>query len=162
MVLGFSYILPSAHGPADHTAIDWISCAWRGIYTSRSAERWFVRHHHRCRSTLSIVIDPRKEIHKPNDIIPTCLTDTNTRTAVPTTRSVHPHPSRASANPDPLSSFSFSQGNHYCARDYGDSAPNQNSYHYSNSDGSYYYSNADGSTYHNDGQGNANYTAPGK
>jgi hypothetical protein len=24
------------------------------------------------------------------------------------------------------------QGNHYCARDYGSSASNQNSYHYSN------------------------------
>ncbi|CAE6417334.1 unnamed protein product [Rhizoctonia solani] len=23
-----------------------------------------------------------------------------------------------------------SQGNHYCSRDYGSSAPNQNSYHY--------------------------------
>lgn len=34
------------------------------------------------------------------------------------------------------------QGNHYCSRDYGSSASNQNSYHYSNSDGSYYYSNS--------------------
>ncbi|QRV98439.1 E4 ubiquitin-protein ligase UFD2 [Ceratobasidium sp. AG-Ba] len=39
-----------------------------------------------------------------------------------------------------------SQGNHYCSRDYGSSAPNQNSYHYSNTDGSYYYSNPNGST----------------
>lgn len=27
----------------------------------------------------------------------------------------------------------FVQGNHYCARDYGSSASNSNSYHYSNS-----------------------------
>ncbi|KAK4949131.1 hypothetical protein LTR10_012504 [Elasticomyces elasticus] len=53
------------------------------------------------------------------------------------------------------------QGNHYDARDYGSSASNSNSYHYSNTDGSYYYSNPDGSTYHNDGAGNSNYTAPG-
>ncbi|KAG8736893.1 hypothetical protein FRC12_017394 [Ceratobasidium sp. 428] len=53
-----------------------------------------------------------------------------------------------------------SQGSHYCSRDYGSSAPNQNSYHYSNTDGSYYYSNSDGSTYHNSGSGSANYTSP--
>lgn len=29
------------------------------------------------------------------------------------------------------------QGNHYCSRDYGSSASNSNSYHYSNSDGRY-------------------------
>ncbi|KAH2024858.1 hypothetical protein KXV65_008894 [Aspergillus fumigatus] len=39
------------------------------------------------------------------------------------------------------SSGTNSQGNHYCARDYGSGAANSNSYHYSNSDGSYYYSN---------------------
>lgn len=39
------------------------------------------------------------------------------------------------------------QGNHYCSRDYGTGASNQNSYHYSNNDGSYYYSNPNGSTY---------------
>ena len=53
-----------------------------------------------------------------------------------------------------------SGGNHYCARDYGSSAANSNSYHYSNSDGSYYYSNPNGSTYHNNGQGGSTYTAP--
>ncbi|CCO36496.1 hypothetical protein BN14_10632 [Rhizoctonia solani AG-1 IB] len=53
-----------------------------------------------------------------------------------------------------------SQGNHYCSRDYGSSAPNQNSYHYSNSDGSYYYSNPNGSTYYNSGSGRADYTGP--
>ncbi|KAJ1306286.1 hypothetical protein OPQ81_010988 [Rhizoctonia solani] len=53
-----------------------------------------------------------------------------------------------------------SKGNHYCSRDYGSSAPNQNSYHYSNTDGSYYYSNPDGSTYYNNGSGYANYTSP--
>ncbi|KAG9097898.1 hypothetical protein FS749_005130 [Ceratobasidium sp. UAMH 11750] len=47
-----------------------------------------------------------------------------------------------------------SQGNHYCSRDYGSSAPNQNSYHYS-----YYYSNPNGSTYYNSGDGYANYTS---
>jgi hypothetical protein len=36
------------------------------------------------------------------------------------------------------------QGNSYDSRDYGSSASNQNSYHYSNSDGSYYYSNPNG------------------
>ncbi|KLU91039.1 hypothetical protein MAPG_09563 [Magnaporthiopsis poae ATCC 64411] len=51
-------------------------------------------------------------------------------------------------------------GNHYCARDYGPSARNQNTYHYSNKDGSYYYSNPNGSTYYNDGNGKSTYTAP--
>ncbi|KAJ5358361.1 uncharacterized protein N7496_010774 [Penicillium cataractarum] len=51
-----------------------------------------------------------------------------------------------------------SQGNHYCSRDYGSDAVNQNSYHYSNQDGSYYYSNSDGSTYYNTGKGEAWYT----
>ncbi|KAI1164792.1 hypothetical protein F5B18DRAFT_614490 [Nemania serpens] len=58
------------------------------------------------------------------------------------------------------SSGTNNQGNHYCARDYGSSASNANSYHYSNSDGSYYYSNPSGSTYYNDGQGSSTYTAP--
>ncbi|KAF8510852.1 hypothetical protein JB92DRAFT_2791607 [Gautieria morchelliformis] len=49
------------------------------------------------------------------------------------------------------------QGNHYCSRDYGSSAANSNSYHYSNTDGSYYYSNPDGSTYYNNGKDYANY-----
>ncbi|TDL28848.1 hypothetical protein BD410DRAFT_712098 [Rickenella mellea] len=53
-----------------------------------------------------------------------------------------------------------SQGNHYCSRDYGSSASNQNSYHYSNTNGSYYYSNPNGSTYYNDGQGGSTYTPP--
>ena len=34
------------------------------------------------------------------------------------------------------------QGNHYCSRDFGGSAANNNAYHYSNKDGSYYYSNS--------------------
>ncbi|KAF8599920.1 hypothetical protein BDV93DRAFT_477053 [Ceratobasidium sp. AG-I] len=53
-----------------------------------------------------------------------------------------------------------SQGNHYCSRDYGSSASNSNSYHYSNSNGSYYYSNPNGSTYYNSGDGHASYTSP--
>ncbi|KAK0668259.1 hypothetical protein QBC41DRAFT_322263 [Cercophora samala] len=53
-----------------------------------------------------------------------------------------------------------SQGNHYCSRDYGSSASNSNSYHYSNTDGSYYYSNPNGSTYHNNGNGGSTYTSP--
>ncbi|ELR14074.1 uncharacterized protein ACA1_366970 [Acanthamoeba castellanii str. Neff] len=53
-----------------------------------------------------------------------------------------------------------SQGNHYCTRDYGSSAANSNSYHYSNSNGSYYYSNPNGSTYYNNGSGSATYTSP--
>ncbi|KAL1383608.1 hypothetical protein HDK64DRAFT_280866 [Phyllosticta capitalensis] len=48
----------------------------------------------------------------------------------------------------------------YCSRDYGSSASNQNSYHYSNTDGSYYYSNSNGSTYYNNGQGGSTYTPP--
>lgn len=40
----------------------------------------------------------------------------------------------------------MTQGNSYDARDYGSSASNSNSYHYSNTDGSYYYSNPNGST----------------
>ncbi|KAM7200454.1 hypothetical protein V8F33_003900 [Rhypophila sp. PSN 637] len=55
------------------------------------------------------------------------------------------------------SSGTNSQGNHYCARDYGNGS---NSYHYSNTDGSYYYSNPNGSTYHNNGSGGSTYTAP--
>ncbi|KAF9876724.1 hypothetical protein CkaCkLH20_05570 [Colletotrichum karsti] len=58
------------------------------------------------------------------------------------------------------SSGTNNDGNHYCARDYGSSASNQNSYHYSNTDGSYYYSNPNGSTYHNNGQGGSTYTSP--
>ncbi|KXG45575.1 uncharacterized protein PGRI_033420 [Penicillium griseofulvum] len=52
------------------------------------------------------------------------------------------------------------KGNHYCSRDYGSSASNSNSYHYSNSNGSYYYSNPNGSTYYNTGSGSSTYTAP--
>ncbi|RMZ66683.1 hypothetical protein GMOD_00002042 [Pyrenophora seminiperda CCB06] len=59
------------------------------------------------------------------------------------------------------SSGTNSQGNHYCSRDYGSSASNTNSYHYSNTDGSYYYSNPNGSTYHNNGKGGSTYN-PGK
>ncbi|KAM0282605.1 hypothetical protein ACHAQH_002974 [Verticillium albo-atrum] len=59
------------------------------------------------------------------------------------------------------SSGTNSQGNTYDARDYGASAPNQNSYHYSNQDGSYHYSNPNGSKYTNSGQGQATYTPPG-
>ncbi|KAJ5691437.1 hypothetical protein N7488_012172 [Penicillium malachiteum] len=60
------------------------------------------------------------------------------------------------------SSGTNSQGNHYCARDYGYGAdvPNSNSYHYSNTDGSYYYSNPNGSTYYNNGNGGSTYTPP--
>ncbi|KAJ1324592.1 hypothetical protein MN608_10660 [Microdochium nivale] len=53
-----------------------------------------------------------------------------------------------------------SQGNHYCSRDYGPNAPNQNPYHYSNRDGSWYYSNPDGSRYYNNGKGSSTYTTP--
>src|SRR5271170_2782573 len=58
------------------------------------------------------------------------------------------------------SSGTNSSGNHYCARDYGSSASNSNSYHYSNSNGSYYYSNSDGSSYYNTGNGSSSYTPP--
>ncbi|CAI7677047.1 unnamed protein product [Penicillium discolor] len=51
-------------------------------------------------------------------------------------------------------------GNHYCSRDYGSSASNSNSYHYSNTNGSYYYSNPNGSSYYNSGSGSSTYTAP--
>ncbi|RPB10674.1 hypothetical protein P167DRAFT_537398 [Morchella conica CCBAS932] len=61
---------------------------------------------------------------------------------------------------DVTSSGTNSQGNRYDSRDYGSSAPNQNSYHYSNKDGSYYYSNSNGSSYYNDGKGNATYSTP--
>ncbi|KAI7154043.1 hypothetical protein KC349_g7949 [Hortaea werneckii] len=53
------------------------------------------------------------------------------------------------------------KGNHYCSRDYGSSASNSNTYHYSNSNGSYYYSNPNGSTYYNSGTGYSNYTPSG-
>lgn len=53
------------------------------------------------------------------------------------------------------------EGNHYCNRDYGPGAYNQNSYHYSNLNGSYYYSNPNGSTYYNNGKGYSIYTPPG-
>ncbi|KAK0747937.1 hypothetical protein B0T21DRAFT_446755 [Apiosordaria backusii] len=58
------------------------------------------------------------------------------------------------------SSGTNSQGNHYDARDYGSSASNPNSYHYSNADGSYYYSNPNGSRYYNNGNGGSTYTPP--
>ncbi|KAJ5689843.1 hypothetical protein N7462_004235 [Penicillium macrosclerotiorum] len=58
------------------------------------------------------------------------------------------------------SSGTNTSGNHYCSRNYGPDAPNQNSYHYSNCDGSYYYSNPNGSTYYNNGKGQATYTPP--
>ncbi|PRP79296.1 hypothetical protein PROFUN_12437 [Planoprotostelium fungivorum] len=58
------------------------------------------------------------------------------------------------------SQHSKMQGNHYCSRDYGSGAKNNNSYHYSNNDGSYYYSNANGSTYYNNGQGESAYNPP--
>ncbi|RPA90878.1 hypothetical protein L873DRAFT_1820357 [Choiromyces venosus 120613-1] len=58
------------------------------------------------------------------------------------------------------SSGTNSQGNHYCARDYGSGAANSNAYHYSNSDGSYYYSNANASSYHSSPSGQGTYTAP--
>ncbi|KAI0389313.1 hypothetical protein F5Y17DRAFT_133630 [Xylariaceae sp. FL0594] len=52
------------------------------------------------------------------------------------------------------------QGNHYCSRNYGPDAPNQNPYHYSNKDGSWYYKNPNGSSYHDNGAGRATYTTP--
>jgi len=52
-----------------------------------------------------------------------------------------------------MHTYNDMQGNQYDARDYGSSASNSNSYHYSNSDGSYYYNNPNGSTYYNDGAG---------
>ncbi|KAI5839700.1 hypothetical protein DFP73DRAFT_560973 [Morchella snyderi] len=63
-------------------------------------------------------------------------------------------------NYDVTSSGTNSKGNHYCSRDYGSSAANPNSYHYSNKNGSYYYSNANGSAYYNDGKGTAVYSPP--
>ncbi|GKT92011.1 hypothetical protein Ct61P_09861 [Colletotrichum tofieldiae] len=60
------------------------------------------------------------------------------------------------------------KGNHYCARDYGSSSSNPNSYHYSNtmrlmgftgSNGSFHYSNPNGSTYSNNGNGGSTYTS---
>ena len=48
--------------------------------------------------------------------------------------------------------INLSQDNHWCSRDYGLEAANQNPYHYSNRDGSYYYSNPDGSKYYNNCQ----------
>ncbi|GKT41665.1 uncharacterized protein ColSpa_01846 [Colletotrichum spaethianum] len=67
------------------------------------------------------------------------------------------------------SSGTNNQGNHYCARDYGSSSSNSNSYHYSNSEmrlmgftgrnGSFYYSNPNGSTYSNNGNGGSTYTS---
>ncbi|KIO21182.1 hypothetical protein M407DRAFT_245554 [Tulasnella calospora MUT 4182] len=66
--------------------------------------------------------------------------------------------SSGSGGYDVTSSGTNSQGNHYCSRDYGESASNSNSYHYSNTDGSYYYSNPNGSTYYDSGSGYANYT----
>ncbi|KAK7961611.1 uncharacterized protein PG986_002436 [Apiospora aurea] len=45
------------------------------------------------------------------------------------------------------------QGNHYCSRDYGSSAANSNSYHYSNT-------NHNGSTYHQSSSGTSTYTTP--
>ncbi|KAJ5099555.1 hypothetical protein N7532_006556 [Penicillium argentinense] len=52
------------------------------------------------------------------------------------------------------------QGSHYCARDYGPSARNSNTYHHPNLDGSYSYSSPNRSTYYNNGKGYPNYTPP--
>ncbi|THW87197.1 hypothetical protein D6D15_06869 [Aureobasidium pullulans] len=91
--------------------------------------------------------------------------------------------STGSGSYEVTSSGTNDQGNHYCSRDYGSGASNDNSYHYSNrqvqsrfilwgkesdtndvrdSDGSYYYSNPNGSTYYNSGSGYSNYTPQGK
>ncbi|OQE37775.1 hypothetical protein PENCOP_c009G03880 [Penicillium coprophilum] len=56
------------------------------------------------------------------------------------------------------SSGTNSQGNHYYSRDYGSSASNSNSYHYSNTTVSYFYSNPNGSSYYNSGSGSSTYT----
>ncbi|OHF01147.1 hypothetical protein CORC01_03461 [Colletotrichum orchidophilum] len=49
------------------------------------------------------------------------------------------------------SSGSNSQGNHYCARDYGSSSSsNPNSYQYTNTNGSFHYSTLKGDKYQND------------
>ncbi|KAI0810025.1 hypothetical protein GGR55DRAFT_647701 [Xylaria sp. FL0064] len=53
-----------------------------------------------------------------------------------------------------------SQGNYYCARDYGRKAKNQNCYYYCNADMSEYYSNPDGSQYFDNGRGTETYTTP--
>lgn len=98
-----------------------------------------------------------------------CLTVTTSRALAPTAR----YDSTLTSYDSLLT---WIQGNHYCSRDYGSSASNSNSYHYSNTwvltdnelhrwlilfrDGSYYYSNPNGSTYHNNGQGGSTYTAP--
>ncbi|KAL0935033.1 uncharacterized protein CTRU02_209624 [Colletotrichum truncatum] len=57
------------------------------------------------------------------------------------------------------SSGTNGQGNHYCARDYGSSSSNQNSYHYSNINGSYYYANPTGSKYYNNGNGGSTFAS---
>ncbi|KAI0436437.1 hypothetical protein F4803DRAFT_225413 [Xylaria telfairii] len=44
-----------------------------------------------------------------------------------------------------------SQGNYYCARDYGANVPNHDAYCCSNNDRSYFYNNPDDGRYHNDG-----------
>ncbi|CAD0095418.1 unnamed protein product [Aureobasidium vineae] len=69
--------------------------------------------------------------------------------------------SSSGSNSTSNGSGSSYEGNHYCSRDYGSSAANDNSYHYSNPDGSYYYSNPNGSTYYNSGSGYSDYTPPG-
>ncbi|KIO21183.1 hypothetical protein M407DRAFT_29176 [Tulasnella calospora MUT 4182] len=50
------------------------------------------------------------------------------------------------------------RGNHWCARDYGASNLNPNTYYFRNIDGSFYYFNPDGSKYFNNGRGYVDYT----
>ncbi|KAF2212530.1 hypothetical protein CERZMDRAFT_84211 [Cercospora zeae-maydis SCOH1-5] len=62
------------------------------------------------------------------------------------------------------------QGNHYCSRDYGSSASNDNSYHYIRINpvermerhrANFAGVDPNGSTYYNDGAGGSTYTPPG-
>ncbi|KAI1448851.1 hypothetical protein F5Y02DRAFT_414854 [Annulohypoxylon stygium] len=54
-----------------------------------------------------------------------------------------------------------SQGNHYCARDYGSSGSNSNTYHYSNNDGSYYYFNPNATQMHSVSYSEQSVSTPG-
>jgi hypothetical protein len=70
----------------------------------------------------------RKHLNLPS----TCLTTTPTRAPALIAKYVNKQPSNhLSENAN--HHLTLTRGNHYCARDYGSSATNPNSYHYSNS-----------------------------
>lgn len=81
---------------------------------------------------------PNNESHhlatRPQKQPPSCPTATPTRAPAPTARYIllSKHPPYLASLLTTDTNAPHTQGNHYCARDYGSGASNSNSYHYSN------------------------------